>query len=246
MVKPIGAWSRTADFARSVWANRRWVVLAPHQDDEAIGTGALIIDTARRGTLAGVVFLTDGAASHPDSAIVSTRRLAALRRREAAASLRILAGPRTPATFLDWPDAHPFRPGSPPFDRAARRLAAVLRSRGADALAVTASDEPHCDHEAAAQLAEASVALARRPVRIFFYGVWSSPALRAGYRCLRLDGRPVRALRQRALDCHRSQLTPVAGEGFRLTPLQADLRRRPVDLLFTKVFSHASLANAGS
>ena len=246
MVKPIGDWSRTADFGRSVWANRRWLVLAPHPDDEAIGTGALIVDTARRGMLAGVVFLTDGAASHPESASVSPRRLAALRRREAEASLRVLCGARPPATFLDWPDAHPFQPGTAPFHRSARRLAALLRARRADALAVTAADEPHCDHEAAAQLAHAAVALARRPVRIFFYGVWSSPAVRAGVRCLRLDARPTRTLRQRALDCHRSQLTPAAGEGFRLTAEQADLRRRPVDLLFTKVFAHPPLPHAGS
>ncbi len=41
------------------------VVVAPHPDDETLGCGVLIAAKRRLGAEVAVVFLTDGAASHP-------------------------------------------------------------------------------------------------------------------------------------------------------------------------------------
>src|SRR5690606_16204888 len=47
---------------------RRITVIAPHPDDESLGCGGLIAALAADGRAVQVVFVTDGAGSHPNSA----------------------------------------------------------------------------------------------------------------------------------------------------------------------------------
>src|SRR4051812_37624433 len=78
---------RAKDFARLVasrccrlvlqWTSRPYVgrrgvtiVFAPHQDDEALGCGAVIARKRNDGGAVHVVFLTDGSASHPHHPLV--------------------------------------------------------------------------------------------------------------------------------------------------------------------------------
>jgi len=115
--------------------------------------------------------------------------------------------------FLDWPDAHPFEPGSASWRATVERLASFCRRERVDAIAVTASDEPHCDHAAAGTLARSVVVAAMRPVAVFEYCVWGQPPAKAHT----FTTKPIAPGRRRsALAAHRSQLTPLFGEGFRL------------------------------
>lgn len=230
MVTPRSSARRLLD-TRLVTA--RWLVLAPHADDETLGCGALIADAAARGALAAIVVLTDGAGSHPHASTASRARLIAARRREAGLAVRRLAGPRLPApVFLDWPDAHPPAEGSLLFERSRRALSALCRRHRVDAVAVTAEHEPHCDHEAACRLALAVSATALRPLTVVEYLVWASDPPGAGYRALQTA--PVAAgLRSVALAAHRSQLTPVFGLGFRLAA--AEQRMPTVDTLYERI-----------
>ncbi|PZN97816.1 MAG: GlcNAc-PI de-N-acetylase [Hyphomicrobiales bacterium] len=213
-------------------ASARWLILAPHADDETLGCGALIADAASRNALAGVVILTDGVGSHRHDGPASRARLIAARRRESARAVRILAGcAAPPPLFLDWPDAHPFSVGTPAFDQSRRRLAAICRQRRVDALAVTAHNEPHCDHEAAHALARAVSHTAMRTIKVFEYVVWAAEPPSAGYLTLQTPPMPI-GLRNQALAAHRSQTTPQFGEGFRLSA--AKLRMPAFDLLYER------------
>lgn len=208
---PVGA----APLARSRWARARWLVLAPHADDETLGAGALIRQAAGEGRLGGVVIVTDGGASHPHADDRARRRLVAIRRLEARRAIRLLTGrAKAQPIFLDWPDAAPPVVGDARFEATARRLAWLCRRLRIDALAVTAVSEPHCDHEAAGRLARRVVKLAGRPIALFEYGVWARPAAQGD---LQLATRPLAAGRRAlALAAHRSQRTPMMGPGFRL------------------------------
>ncbi len=209
---------------------RRWLILVPHPDDETLGSGQLICALADAGRPPQVVYLTDGAASHPDSPTWSPQRLAAQRRREARAALRDLTGPGAPLPlFLGWPDAKPWREGEQGFERAALRLAGLMRRRRLDAIATTWPHEPHCDHAAAAALARSIARRARPPVDLFWYLVWGwdrpEAVGLATERALALTPRPRHRLaRRRALTRHRSQLGAVitdSPEAFRLPPSMA-------------------------
>lgn len=219
--------------AQSAVATGRWLILAPHADDETLGCGALITHTAARKTLAGIVVLTDGASSHSHDGRSSRSRLVAARRREAALAVRRLAGPHAPAPlFLDWPDAQPFAAGAPGFDTARRNLVSLCRRKAVDGLAVTAHHEPHCDHKAAYELARAVAATAMRKITVFEYVVWAAEPPGAGYRSLRTPPMP-RGRRNHALAAHRSQLTPQFGDGFRLS--EAKCRMPAFDQLYERI-----------
>ncbi|WP_025294106.1 PIG-L deacetylase family protein [Sphingomonas sanxanigenens] len=208
---------------RSVWARSRWLVIAPHPDDETLGAGALIGQAARGGRLGGILYLTDGSGSHPDG----TPRLAAARRAEARAAIRRLSPRGTAIDWVGWQDAHPHAPGSPRFDRDVAWLAAMLRRRRIDAIAVTDRAESHCDHVAAFGFAAAAVRQARRRVALFAYHVWSAAPPNARRRIRTAALRP--GHRRHALRAHRSQLSPVMGDGFRLSAEQC--RMTPFDIL---------------
>lgn len=195
----------------SPWAKARWLVLAPHPDDETLGAGALIAHTAACGRLGGIVYLTDGTGSHP----ASTPRVAATRRAEALNAIRRLGAGNVAVDWIGWPDACPHPPASLAFARDAAWLAALLRRRRIDAIAVADRTESHCDHVAAYHLAEAAAHIAGRRVSLFAYHVWSKAPV--GVR--RIATPPMAPGRRRhALRAHRSQMTSLLGEGFRLPP----------------------------
>jgi LmbE family N-acetylglucosaminyl deacetylase len=206
----------------------RWLVLAPHPDDETLGAGALIAQAAKARLFAGLVYLTDGSGSHADLSSALVHR----RKREGAVALHRLTGTRArPPIHLGWKDAAPAQPGSREFDRAARALAALCRRRQVDALAVTALHEPHCDHEAAARLAYAVRDIVGRPLQVAEYLVWAeAPGAKA---CLAVRTAPMlTGQRRHALNAHRSQLTAAHGPGFRLPPVR---RRMPAsDVLYLR------------
>lgn len=215
MVTPKSGRLATLALDRSPWRSARWLIIAPHADDETLGAGALIRQAAETGRLAGVVVLTDGAGSHDHPDTASRARLVRLRRLEAGRAVRRLAGAAALSpVFLDWRDARPAPPGSPVFEATARRLATLCRERRVDAIAVTGPEDPHCDHQAAARLARHAAKRARRRVAVFDYAVWG--AAWTGAR-VRITTRPLSAgLRAYALSAHQSQLTPRFGRGFRL------------------------------
>ncbi|MFK4870382.1 PIG-L deacetylase family protein [Novosphingobium sp. ZW T3_23] len=211
--------------AQRPWRDKRWLVLAPHPDDETLGAGALIRQTARTGHFAGIVYLTDGSGSHQ----VSTG-LVAQRRREAATALFRLTGSRDRApVHLGWKDAAPATPETLPFIRTALWLGALCRRLRVDVIAVTALHEPHCDHSAAARIAYAARRVARRRLLVAEYQVWAQARFGRGYRSVETLPMPV-GQRRRALQAHRSQLTAARGPGFRLP---ADRQRMPAtDILY--------------
>lgn len=219
---------------QSRWSRARWLVLAPHADDETIGAGALIREVADQGRLAGVVFVTDGAASHgPDG----PRDLSSVRRAEARVALRRLAPQAPPPVFLGWPDASPPAADDTRWGAAVGALGALCRAGRVNAVAVTSGMDPHCDHQAACRLAYELEANAIRPLRVFEYVVWAERPMPRRYGAFRTG--PVHTgPRRLALAAHRSQMTPLYGDGFRVPER---LKRMPAaDVLYLKTFRHAS------
>lgn len=196
---------------RSPWRRARWLVIAPHPDDETLGAGALIYHSALRKRLAGIAFLTDGGGSHPQGAT----GLRAVRRREARRAASLLSARSAPIDWLGWDDGEPWKIGSAGFDRTAMRMAAMIRARRVDALAVSDPGDGHCDHIAAFELACEIRARSRRELQIFTYSVWREAVCEG--RRYRTSPMPI-CLRRRALCAHRSQISPRMGEGFRLPP----------------------------
>ena len=216
-----------------------WLVLAPHPDDEALGAGSLLAALSAAGERPHLAFLTDGGGSHPGSASWSPGRVAAARRGEGTRAARALGLSRRPL-WLGWSDARPHEPGSPGWQRTVRRLGAHLRRHRVRRLVTSWGGEGHCDHLAAARLADAAARASRSPVAVHSVAVWGWTEADLA---LRLRPQPVRAVvvgggrpaARRALLHHRSQLgTRIHGspDAFRLPRAMWRLTERPRLLLF--------------
>ncbi|MCP1168252.1 PIG-L deacetylase family protein [Limimaricola litoreus] len=183
------------------------LVLAPHPDDESLGCGALLA-AAFKGPGARVVCMTDGGASHPGSREWPRARLSQLRAQELDAAIVALGGEPSCITRLGLPDAS--MPGlSPRFEEIAQDLVALAEAAGARVLIAPAPTDPHCDHEATAEIA--TIAARRGGLRLLFYPVWSvwhDPDYRARLPHLveyRFDTTAARHAKAAAIAAHRSQ-----------------------------------------
>jgi LmbE family N-acetylglucosaminyl deacetylase len=209
---------------RQLTGEKPFVVLSPHPDDESLGAGGLIALARRNNQDVAVVLLTDGSKSHPNSQAYPPDRLIATRRSEFAEAGRILG--LLPAQLFEFglPDAAAPTAGSE-FERSAERVSSIVTASGAGSLFVTWKHDPHCDHEAAARLAEE---LRRRhpALKLWAYPVWGwhlppsqvvpAPAPEG----LRLAIDEVFPQKRAAIEAHVSQMTGLIDddpEGFRFT-----------------------------
>lgn len=95
---PESAWRRSAklaglpevDPAALVPPGARAVIVAPHPDDEILGTGGLMARLSDLGRKVLIIAVTDGTASHPGSSAWPTERLASTRPKETHAALQRL------------------------------------------------------------------------------------------------------------------------------------------------------------
>jgi LmbE family N-acetylglucosaminyl deacetylase len=185
---------------RALLGSRRALILAPHPDDESLGCGGLIAAACAAGLPPAVVIMTDGAASHPDSNSHPPDRLAALREAEVLEALAILGLPGEKLFLLRQPDTKLAMHGA-----IIERLVEIAQRENCGVVIGPWEGDPHCDHEAAAMIAEA-VAI-RAGLRLLSYPVWGwlrdeGLATLTG---LRLDISAHLDLKRRAIAAHASQ-----------------------------------------
>lgn len=214
------------------------VVLAPHPDDESLGTGGLLAALAAAGRPARVIVMSDGAGSHPNSRTHPGAVLRDLREAEAREACAIL-GIAEPI-FLRWPDGD-VPVGGEGFGRAVSSIAEA--SAGFGTLVATVALDPHKDHVATWAIARAVAA--RTGARLLGYPLWAwrhlypgmapvEPAeVRGPPRGMRLDVAPYLAAKRRAAMAHRSQTTRLIADdpdGFILTEPVLSVLLRPFEV----------------
>jgi LmbE family N-acetylglucosaminyl deacetylase len=211
---------------------RRPLILAPHPDDESLGCGGLIACACEAKLAPVVAILTDGAASHPGSRSHPPAKLARLREAEALRAVGILGLPAENLVFLREPDTKLAAHGA-----VIEKLHGLLAARDCGAVIGPWQGDPHCDHEAAAMIAEA-VAI-RGGVRLLSYPVWGW--LRDGDALMdeprtagwRLDIAAKCDVKTRAIAAHESQYGAVikdAPDGFRLPSALLAVFARPYEV----------------
>jgi len=200
----------TSDIRERAWLDalkdlQKWnppniptIVISPHPDDETLGAGGLIAMQRRRGVDVKVVAVTDGEAAYRDST-----GLGELRSSEQTAALAALGVPGDGIIRMGLRDSKV----SPSVDVLIDRLRPYLRPK--TLLVAPWSRDPHPDHEACGRAAQMLARISGITLVSYVFWAWhhmSVASLTALplYR-LELDSR-VRAAREAALSCHRSQL----------------------------------------
>ncbi|MGJ4859763.1 PIG-L deacetylase family protein [Labrys sp. La1] len=196
-------------------------ILAPHPDDEALGTGGLIAACLQAGIDVNVAVLTDGAGSHPNSLRFPKARLIELRRQECRTGLEALGLLPANITHFDVPDTSAPTSGAL-FDQAVQRLSQLVVRSASTSLFVSWDKDPHCDHLAAARIAEA-VGQELPHLLLWHYPIWgwylpSSMSIERPHpEGFRLDISPWIGQKHRAIAAHASQMTKLIDddpEGF--------------------------------
>jgi LmbE family N-acetylglucosaminyl deacetylase len=183
------------------------LILAPHQDDESLACGGLIADCCARGRPPVVMFVTDGAGSHPSSASYPPHRLRAIRKMEAIGALAALGLDAARVSFLGLPDTAAPHSGTA-FDQAVTAIAMVARQHGCSSIAAPWRHDPHCDHLAAHHMAAATSLCCG--IEHIAYPVWSwtlpgDGKLEETVTGARFDITPYRPAKRRAIAAHASQ-----------------------------------------
>jgi LmbE family N-acetylglucosaminyl deacetylase len=237
-------------FGQASFVKTPILVVAPHPDDDVIGCGGALHRAAMDGTPVHVVYVTDGAASHPGSRRFPPDRLAAIREAEARAALRELSITAEPA-FLRLSDGALAELPEEVEQACIAEIARIARERGAQTVLAPWRRDPHPDHIATAALVERAAATLESVPHRLAYTVWSE--LRGGTPTLPstqeatafevvLTPEEVEAKR-RALARHRSQMTALvddAPDGFRIDQQQLEWWLRPVERFYRLLTSETS------
>ncbi len=193
----------------------RTLILAPHQDDEALGCAGLILTRRMAGLPVDVVYITDGAGSYPGHPLLPPAELARLRRAEAIQAMQGLRVEATSLHFLDAVDgtlAH-LRPEES--EALARRIAGMISALVPTELFLPCRADGSSEHEAAFRVAQRALQLSALRTRILEYPVWArwSPQqlIRPGLtrRVWRLAFPAHAAAKRAALACYVSQTEPT-------------------------------------
>jgi LmbE family N-acetylglucosaminyl deacetylase len=216
------------------------VVFAPHQDDETLGCGALIARKRNQDQPVHVVFLTDGAASHPRHPWITPTGIAAIRAQEARHVLAVLGVDAAALHFLDEPDGTLDRLTAARHESLLARLAALLRHLQPDEIFLPCRAEGSSEHEAAFTVIIAAIRRADVRATIWEYPVWMWWNPRVQLRRLLFARDRCRApagdflpIKRRALVHYRSQLESLPPQSE--SPLPRDLLRlldTPVEFFF--------------
>ncbi len=106
---------------RAITGGASPMVLAPHPDDESLGCGGMIAAACEAGTPPVVVFVTDGAASHPGSRRFGATARRDIREQEARRAAAALGLAEDRLVFLRLPDGAAPHEG-PAFDAAVSEI----------------------------------------------------------------------------------------------------------------------------
>jgi LmbE family N-acetylglucosaminyl deacetylase len=149
------------------------MIVAPHPDDETFACGGVIALRRRQSVPVTIVFVTDGAASHPDR---DPAELTRLRQAEALSATALLGVPPGEVFFLDGPDGGLM--SLPADGRAARvrRLSDLIAEKRPAEIYVPHHHDRHPDHEAVNRMTRQAIALAASnagtAITLLEYPIW--------------------------------------------------------------------------
>jgi len=190
---------------------RSALVFAPHPDDETVGCGGTILQKRRAGAAMQLVFMTDGAASHPHLSPRAEMRVT--RRREALEAVEVLGLEPRHVSWLDFPDGELalWR------EEAVARVHTLLLRHRPEHIFLPYARSEHADHVATHSIVHEAVGRGGLGATLLEYPVWSWRHWRAAVHFPRelrtcVAVQDVLARKRAALERHVSQMQRRNGD----------------------------------
>ena len=204
------------------------LVLSPHPDDESLGCGGMIALLREKEVPVHVAFITDGAASHPNSVRFPPHKLAALRKQEATAACKVLGVEDDALYFFEQPDGKLNDSLTEKSPILVEKLAKIIEKWNFKSVFVPYKNDAHPDHKATWKLLQLALQKSNHKPTLIEYPIWlwkngkkeDYPDL-SEYNFFRLNITEVQERKERAIAAHKSQVTHFIEddpEGFCLTP----------------------------
>jgi LmbE family N-acetylglucosaminyl deacetylase len=152
------------------------MVFAPHPDDETLGCGGTILQKRRAGAAPRLVFMTDGAASHPR--LSSRAEMRVTRRSEALEAVAVLGLEPAQVSWLDFPDGALGQWRA----EAVTRVSTLLQLHRPEQLFLPYARSEHGDHVATHSIVHEAVGRAGLRATLLEYPIWSWRHWRAAVR----------------------------------------------------------------
>jgi LmbE family N-acetylglucosaminyl deacetylase len=192
------------------------MIIAPHPDDEVLGSGVAMIRARQKGQFVSTVIVTDGRAASPQSTLISPDEIAALRRGEALKANAALGIAADNVHFLNFRDNET----SNHIDEIAAALRVKIEQVKPQLIFIPHDFDKHPDHRSVVVAVEKLMVSGVIRCRVFQYAVWIWPfgALRSllhprRYLKLRRIGTEGWIAQKRAaLAAYRSQCENLTGE----------------------------------
>ncbi len=193
------------------------VIIAPHQDDETLACGGLIARKRNEGLPVHVLFITDGAASHPHHLRFSPPAISTLRKQEAKRAMACLGVESRSIHFLDEPDGTLKTIAADRRESLIQQLMVLLRTIEPAEIFLPCHSDGSSEHDATFGFVLEAVARIRLESAIWQYPVWSwwNPGLLlrcwfATKDCRRLPLADYLLAKRQAIGCYQSQIAPLA------------------------------------
>lgn len=203
------------------------LVVAPHPDDESLGCGGAIALLRKYEMEVGVLTMSDGTLSHPNSKKFPPSKLRDTRENEMLAALEILGVPADKVKFLRFRDRSVPNEESADFTAAVEIVKDFLIENSPKTIVVPWRRDPHPDHRATWQIFKTANAVFDGKFRILEYPIWLWEMAEIDdlpqeneIKIWRLDIAEVVAQKQSAIRAHLSQTTDLIDDdpnGFRLS-----------------------------
>jgi len=192
------------------------LIISPHEDDDVLGCGGLVVRKRLDGMRVHVAYLTDGSASHPGHPLITPAALARRREAEARAALRRLGVDSAEVSFLGVADGTLDHQAPGEAAGLERRLGELLERVRPDEIFLPCRRDGSSEHEAAFRLVQTALHATGLSPRQLEYPVWAwwSPrllarALLTNRRVWRREFSGYEQIKREALGRHESQVTPV-------------------------------------
>ena len=193
------------------------LVFAPHQDDETLGAGGLLILKRLEGMTVRIAYITDGSGSHPGHPTLHPDALATQRQEEACHAMRLLGVEQAGVCFLGIRDGTLAHLTPIAVQELVGKIAAVLQEVQPDEVFLPLGCDGSSEHDATFAFVRQAIERTGRRPRIFEFPIWASwnplrlfRPLLASRIVWRVDYRDHAALKRQAIAAYGSQTEPIA------------------------------------
>ncbi len=204
------------------------LVVAPHPDDESLGCGGAIALLRKYEREVGVLTMSDGTLSHPNSVKFPPKKLRDLRETEMLAALEVLGVSANKVKFLRFQDRSVPGENAPDFAAAVETIKEFLSENSPETILVPWRRDPHPDHRATFEIFQTVNDFCENKFRLLEYPIWLWEMADAAdlpdeneIKIWRLDIAEILERKQKAIHAHQSQTTDLIDDdanGFRLSP----------------------------